>query len=238
MVQFPDQIVQQIILVDANGNTIVQIGPNPEIDIFAVPPSLAKMVLSVLSNVQPAVSFYDANGNFKYLIYNNVGSPSRLIMGSVDPNGPQLVVNDDVVDVHGVTIYGSGTAATGLIVYFGDGFIYAQRGIGREDWIAFTLHAGWTAASGTQVPSYKILPDGRVIMRGIANTNAGAPPAGTVAATLPAGYRPARDCYCETIYDSSATRGRAVVRSATGNIELYEAPNAFPCFDIMTFSTI
>lgn len=104
----------------------------------------------------------------------------------------------------------------------------------KEGWNNLTLPAGWTADQPCQ---YKLFPDGMVRLRGIANANVSPIPAGTVLATLPAGYRPAQVFITPIVFDSSPNHGRALVRT-NGNIEIYEAPNDLPCLESISFSTV
>lgn len=181
------------------------------------------------------IQWTDATGK-QFFAYTP--QPDDFVIGQQTANRSRLHFTNDTTDA---TAYGiwfhSDTANRQVCFDENSGYLFVASVFTRLTWINLALKATYTAVAG-QTPQYKILPDGRVIMRGIANTNGAAVPAGTVVATLPAGYRPPIDMYAETIYDGSATRGRAIIRAATGNIELYEAPNQFPVFVMMTFSTI
>lgn len=104
-----------------------------------------------------------------------------------------------------------------------------------EAWNDLTLPAGWAATLPAQ---YKRYPDGTVRLRGIINAVPNPIPGGTAIGPLPAGYRPAQDELFVIGFDSSATKGRAIVRSATGNIEIYDAPNDLPSLSGIQFDSV
>lgn len=88
----------------------------------------------------------------------------------------------------------------------------------NRKWNDFTLGSGWSAyGTGTSLPSYWRDPLGIVHLEGAMKDGA----AGSVFATLPAGYRPRNDKAFPATYSNGATylAGMIAIRSATGNCE-------------------
>ena len=230
--QFPNQIAQAVAIHDANGNLIIQIGPQPRIDIFGVPPSLSKLSIFSQSTAGaiPEIDFTDANGVQLYSIYN---VPSILHVGGNTNNDPRLEVNDHTGDFdRGVSIFGNQN--DGFTVSYADGFIYAERGVGLETWNTMTLPVGWSSFQPCQ---YKLDAMGFVHLQGLVDAVPNPIPAGTVITTLPTGYRPVNVSLFPIAFDNSATHGRAVVRT-NGNVEIYDAPNDLPWLNSIQFSVI
>jgi hypothetical protein len=117
------------------------------------------------------------------------------------------------------------------------GFVYAGRWdaagntVDPEVWKPVTLPGGWTA---TQPCSYRLMPDGFVQLKGIAQAPGPIAP-GTVLTTLPVGYRPVQNGYAPMMYDSAAGVGRLLYR-ANGALEIYDALSVFPVLDSIRFS--
>lgn len=118
-----------------------------------------------------------------------------------------------------------------------NGFWYAGTGDGytREDWTDVAFAANWQ--HWTERTQYKLMPDGTVRLKGSAQYTAGVPAGGTDIFTLPAGYRPPQQRLYVIPHWASATHSRILILP-TGVVEIYDAPNEFPAFDIISFSTI
>ncbi len=233
--QFQDQIVQQIILVDNNGNAIIVIGPTPEIDIIGAPPSTSKIVLHLDSNGFPAIEFTNDAGNVFTITAFPGSSELALFAGTV-----ASAISELALDINGDIRFStaSGTAVNPHVIY--------QQSTGRlqvgnpgatvRGWTAIPLTAGF--ASGGSAAVYKPMPDGMVKLAGNIIGPVSPIPGGTVIATMPVGYRPFQDLSNSIVFDGSATHGKVVIRAATGNIECYDAPNNLPIMDDVFFSSI
>lgn len=104
-----------------------------------------------------------------------------------------------------------------------------------ESWTDVAFAANWV--HWTERTQYKLMPDGTVRLKGSAQYTAGVPAGGTDIFTLPAGYRPPQQRLYVIPHWASATHSRILILP-TGVVEIYDAPNEFPAFDIISFSTI
>jgi hypothetical protein len=225
--QFPNQIAQAIAIHDASGNLIIQIGPSPSIVIYNVPPSPAKITLATVG-AQPSITFTGDDGSDRYSIENSVGVPSTLDIG--DPGTAHSRIHIDNATPQGVSIYGDNSV--GVRVRSTDGYLYADRLSGIEDWQTVTLPGGW----GVFFPCQFILDaSGFVNMRGLVNAVPNPIPNGTIITTMPAGYRPFNVSLYTIAFDSSFATGVAILRT-NGDIELYNAPNNLPWLNSIRYS--
>lgn len=121
------------------------------------------------------------------------------------------------------------------------GFDYAAKWTGPgslvdEVWTTLPLDPLFAASSGSTTPQYRLDPHGFVSLRGIANkTTAGAPPDGTLVATLPAGYRPKQTEIIPIACDVVATIARIEVNTS-GAITVYGMTNRLPSFGGVRFA--
>lgn len=95
----------------------------------------------------------------------------------------------------------------------GDGYV---RMVGNTSWQTMALVNGYTA--GATVPKYRLEPDGVVRMRGIISM--GTATDGTVAATLPVGFRPSDTFRVGVMCNPTATATGRVVIGTDGKITL------------------
>lgn len=131
----------------------------------------------------------------------------------------------------------AGNAATdaGLVVNHDDGYIYrGYSGWFIEDWQTLTLQNGWVA--DVEVPEFKEMADGTVILRG--NLKNGTTTNGTIFATLPSGYRPPEPVRFITAEKNAGTSYRHVRIRANGTIDVFNATTAAICLDGIRFSMI
>jgi hypothetical protein len=230
--EFPQQITSILVVRDSNGNIIVQIGPQPSVKIQS-PVSSASIEMKLESPGSiPEIVFTDTTGTQSYRVQQ---TGSLLAIEKVpQTSGPAIYLDDNPGG--GLSLYGEVGSARGIHIDDSVGFAYHVTPThGAEFWTTLPLAAGYTPL-GASV-DYKLLPDGTIILRGTILANVNPIPAGTVIATLPAGYRIAQDALMGVVFDSSATQGRIVIRT-TGNIECYDAPNARPSMDGVQFSII
>jgi len=150
-----------------------------------------------------------------------VGNTGLDVIGGTDTGDAQAAAL--VVDTHL-----QGGAISGVQVY---PFIRGNNQIGSgnptpvaETWHNFGLQNGWTQDAGLATFAYQADAFGWVRMKG--GIVAGTKTDGTVVASLPAGYRPVKDMLGTVAHNSLTGASRIVIRSATGNIEIYDVSTA------------
>ncbi len=201
----------------------------------------------ILFRSRPPAVTYDANGFIDILVNpdaaNNVrpqltmGAPSlangqgtaAISLEASSRNGvlkPRVTIGafDDAVST-GTFVAINGT----LVGQFFNGVTETQR-----NWTTLSLAAGW--ASAGILPQYYIDALGFVHLEGSLSRGAGTPADGNVMATLPSEARPRRDILTFLVFDVVATIGRMVI-TASGNIQVFDAPNNLPVLDDHSFST-
>lgn len=171
--------------------------------------------------------------NLNYLQHQEIGMSTNGSAYSLLANGTG----------NGGDLAGGGNwriRSAGEVVRVEGSFLKYMHLLGNvETWNSMTLPGGYGELTSCD---YKLYPDGMVRLRGIADATPGAGgpgaalAAGTVITTLPAGYRPVQDHLFVIAFDSSATKGRVIVRT-TGNVEIYDAPNDRPSLDGIEFDT-
>lgn len=127
----------------------------------------------------------------------------------------------------------------GIILDFATEFLYKSDGTGTttglENWTNVAFAANWV--NHTEATQYKLFPDGCVRLKGSANYTLGVPAAGATVFTLPVRYRPPQQRLFTIPHWASATPARILILT-TGVVQIYDAPNGFPAFDAISFSTI
>lgn len=131
------------------------------------------------------------------------------------------------------------TPGTGAAVYrnTGSGYLpsnvmYYPSGVsGVGGWTSLTLQNSWVAYGGIYAsPQYTKGADGLVSLKGFIKN--GTTTAGTIIATLPAGYRPIGKVLAEAYCDSFYAR---IDVDTTGNITIYNGTNGWLSLDGLTF---
>lgn len=207
MVEFPNELATQVIVVDNNGTPVVLIGPGAFLEVDGVPSGWQVKPIGLNSDI--AQQFIDRSGNNaapsligsvrdldEMNLTLSVGpgtdapgtSNSSLTLGrlvstwgfSVSDARPGTIVT---LTADGMFIRDD-QLGVGSFIDGTTGFIaHWTSGGGVETWHNLSFSNGW---SGTG--QYKINPDGTVWMRG--TITPGTRTGGTVIATLPVGYRP------------------------------------------------
>jgi hypothetical protein len=249
MVQFPNPIVQQIILTDANGNPIIIIGPQPSIVIQGPPPAPVPKIELTTNGAFPEIAFTDDDGTQRWQLQSiaSAGPPWIFRVGhnsSLATSGPYIDFIEDTLSAFSPGINymagkDGGALAKGAVQKTSDAYFYridnSITPTGTQDWTQISLPVGY---GQIQFAATKLMIDGTVAMRGVILANVSPIPAGTVIGTVASGHRPVVDTLVGCVFDSSGTHGRLVIRSATGNIECYEAPNARPALDCIRYPVV
>lgn len=103
-------------------------------------------------------------------------------------------------------------------------------GTASETWHNIAYNAGlavpWTNVGAPYDPvSYRLMPDGTVLWRGLANVGTRA--AGSVIFTIPAGYRPATDKFMSVSSNAAAAESPTInIVAATGQVGIFRLPTA------------
>lgn len=197
MVQFPNQITQSVIIRDANGNIIVNIGPTQvgaAVIVQAAPPSQSLVELSTdLNNARILIT--DTGGK-QYTIEADPTAPASLNIEQVSANGVFLdIVHSGVGAVNGAIMLGTTNVLGNPSVALDgtDGYIkkaaFSGGAVVVESFQNLTLQNGWTNWGSGFAP-FSVRRLGTVCAHLEGTIRPGTTANGTVIAVLGAGFIP------------------------------------------------
>lgn len=262
--QFPNPIVNRLVIYGSDGLPDITIGPTPLITFYnGTEPMIYIGLWGGATN--PRFRIFDAgdpdqayielalSGNIPYIKFNGfVGlTPVTALIqmvgtsgiGRLRLNAEPLATNASLSLANGLGIVFEGSPPNRAILFDRtDGLLKVGTSFPwvLEGWITLPLTASWV--TDTWTPQYRKMPDGQIILRGWAVNGTTAD--NTVIANLPAGYRPQTEPYfiCAKPNQStiqatlSVTTGGAVtIRKISNQLA---AATATLSFDEIRFSSI
>lgn len=254
--QFPNPIVDRLVIYGGDGNPDVQIGPNP--------------VIIFYNGTEPQIQigFFDGSQEPRLQISNSVGDVLLLELDSLQ-NTPRIFMQDHDSDVAYGELYFQYIAGGYQFVHIGvetdtgnDTWLRLQEegdgtrcilvsepvravepgtGNATEDWHDFVpadFSNGWVNSAGAVTASYKYMPDGTVMLKG--RIGSGTTAVGTVVLTMPVGWRPIQICrFAPAQGTATAGTDPAVDFAVNGQMTISRAPSAALIYlDGIRFSTI
>lgn len=251
--QFPNPIVNQLVIYGSDGNPDVQIGPNP--------------VITFYNGTEPQIQigFFDGSQEPRLRIQNAAGDQLLLELDSLQ-NTPRIFMQDHDSNVGYAEIYyqyiaggyqflhvgvetDTGNDTWARFQEEGDGTrsilvsepvrpVEPNTGNATEDWHAFSFSNGWIDSGGAVVAGYKYMPDATVMFKG--RIQNGTTAVGTLVLTLPAGWRPAQIVrFAPAQGTATAGTDPAVDIATNGQMTISRSPSAALFYlDGIRFSTI
>jgi hypothetical protein len=205
MVQFPQEIVRQLIIYGGDGLPDVQIGPGPDIKFFQGVDLIIELTADFVG--VPAIFIQNPAGSQLQLsLFGGVPGINFTIAGNSGSAGMSFIEWGANIDSLQIGMGGEGGDTTRMSLRedaLGFGEIVVNQEIVAEDpasaltsetWHALpynlALGTPWSNFGGGYANAqYRLMPDGTVMLRGA--VTCGNPKVdGTVWATLPSGYRP------------------------------------------------
>lgn len=186
--QFPMQITQTLIIRNAAGRIIIQIGPTPDLWIYGQGTSYIHLFVDF---TDPVIDFNDTS-NRRYRIWADSSAPASLTIEPFPTNtraGIYVLAGDVVTGNNdGIVLRSRQAGAPGAGLDGNTGFLKAYANFTTLEWLPMALLNGWFNNGGGYAPAqYRMLPDGTVQFEGVIKP--GTTANGTVIGTFPAGYR-------------------------------------------------